>query len=107
MGLYTLYTFCQLLCFCLHNHRSGIIEAVAKDFFESEVMMTVINQSEEDERTGKKEHVVFHMVQKETVTKRKAQPRHKGDNEQTQVRERSVLTDRRTLQSIRDCPVFL
>ena len=38
---------------------AGIIEAVARDFFNSEVTMTVLNQSEEDERTGKKEHVVF------------------------------------------------
>ena len=32
---------------------------MAKDFFDSEVTMTILNQSEEDERTGKKEHVVF------------------------------------------------
>ncbi|KAM6945328.1 guanylate cyclase soluble subunit beta-2 [Aplochiton taeniatus] len=37
----------------------GIIEAVAEDFFDSEVSMTILNQEEEDERTGKKEHVVF------------------------------------------------
>ncbi|KAJ3583287.1 hypothetical protein NHX12_029502 [Muraenolepis orangiensis] len=30
-----------------------------QDFFDSEVTMTILNQSEEDERTGKKEHVVF------------------------------------------------
>ncbi|KAM9836046.1 LOW QUALITY PROTEIN: guanylate cyclase soluble subunit beta-2-like [Aulostomus maculatus] len=37
----------------------GIIEAVAREFFDSEVTMEVVNQSEEEERTGKKEHVVF------------------------------------------------
>lgn len=37
----------------------GIIAAVAKDFFDSDVTMEVINQLEELERTGKKEHVVF------------------------------------------------
>uniref|UniRef100_A0A3Q3EY32 guanylate cyclase n=1 Tax=Labrus bergylta TaxID=56723 RepID=A0A3Q3EY32_9LABR len=37
----------------------GIIEAVARDFFHTKVTMEVLNQSEEDERTGKKEHVVF------------------------------------------------
>ncbi|KAJ8351938.1 hypothetical protein SKAU_G00234140 [Synaphobranchus kaupii] len=42
----------------------GIIEAVAKDFFDSEVNLTILNQSEEDERTGKKEHVVFRVLQK-------------------------------------------
>ncbi|KAK0143322.1 Guanylate cyclase soluble subunit beta-2 [Merluccius polli] len=41
----------------------GIIKAVARDFFNSEVTMTVLNQSEEDERTGKKEHVVFLVTQ--------------------------------------------
>uniref|UniRef100_A0A673L6V4 guanylate cyclase n=1 Tax=Sinocyclocheilus rhinocerous TaxID=307959 RepID=A0A673L6V4_9TELE len=55
----------------LYQIVPGIIEAVAKDFFDSEVTMTILNQSEEDERTGKKEHVVFHLVQNEKVTKRK------------------------------------
>lgn len=58
---------------------------MAKDFFDSEVTMTILNQSEEDERTGKKEHVVFHMVQKENVSKKKAQPRQKGGNEEIQA----------------------
>ncbi|XP_077059758.1 guanylate cyclase soluble subunit beta-2 [Siphateles boraxobius] len=66
----------------LYHIVPGIIEAVAKDFFDSEVTMTILNQSEEDERTGKKEHVVFHMVQKEKVAKRKAQ---KGSEEEIQA----------------------
>ncbi|KAL7842729.1 hypothetical protein SRHO_G00244180 [Serrasalmus rhombeus] len=37
----------------------GIIGAVAKDFFSSRIEMEVVNQMEEVERTGKKEHVVF------------------------------------------------
>uniref|UniRef100_A0A3P9CHD3 guanylate cyclase n=2 Tax=Haplochromini TaxID=319058 RepID=A0A3P9CHD3_9CICH len=37
----------------------GIIGAVAKDFFNSEITMEIVNQLEELERTGKKEHVVF------------------------------------------------
>ncbi|TNN01831.1 hypothetical protein fugu_011213 [Takifugu bimaculatus] len=37
----------------------GIIAAVAKDFFDSDVTMEVVDQLEELERTGKKEHVVF------------------------------------------------
>uniref|UniRef100_A0A3Q0QTA2 guanylate cyclase n=1 Tax=Amphilophus citrinellus TaxID=61819 RepID=A0A3Q0QTA2_AMPCI len=37
----------------------GIIGAVAKDFFNSEITMEIVNQLEEVERTGKKEHVVF------------------------------------------------
>ncbi|KAJ8282461.1 hypothetical protein COCON_G00049800 [Conger conger] len=47
----------------------GIIEAVAKDFFDSEVTLTILNQSEEDEHNGKKEHVVFLVVQKITGPK--------------------------------------
>uniref|UniRef100_A0A8C2X247 guanylate cyclase n=1 Tax=Cyclopterus lumpus TaxID=8103 RepID=A0A8C2X247_CYCLU len=43
----------------LYHIVPGIIEAVARDFFDSKVTMMVLNQSEEDERTGKKEHVVF------------------------------------------------
>ncbi|XP_066513238.1 guanylate cyclase soluble subunit beta-2-like isoform X1 [Hoplias malabaricus] len=37
----------------------GIIGAVAKDFFSSRIEMEIVNQMEEVERTGKKEHVVF------------------------------------------------
>ncbi|KAK7127660.1 hypothetical protein R3I93_020290 [Phoxinus phoxinus] len=66
----------------LYHIVPGIIEAVAKDFFDSEVTMTILNQSEEDERTGKKEHVVFHMVQKEKVAKKKPQ---KGSEEEIQA----------------------
>uniref|UniRef100_A0A7N8XCZ5 guanylate cyclase n=1 Tax=Mastacembelus armatus TaxID=205130 RepID=A0A7N8XCZ5_9TELE len=43
----------------LYHIVPGIMEAVARDFFDSQVSMVVLNQSEEDERTGKKEHVVF------------------------------------------------
>uniref|UniRef100_UPI0037E9A556 guanylate cyclase soluble subunit beta-2 n=1 Tax=Semicossyphus pulcher TaxID=241346 RepID=UPI0037E9A556 len=43
----------------LYHIVPGIIEAVAREFFDTEVTMEVLNQSEEDERTGKKEHVVF------------------------------------------------
>ncbi|KAK1162487.1 guanylate cyclase soluble subunit beta-2-like [Acipenser oxyrinchus oxyrinchus] len=42
----------------------GIIGAVAKDFFNSEITMEIVNQMEEEERTGKKEHVVFLVTQK-------------------------------------------
>ncbi|MEE6472281.1 hypothetical protein FKM82_009566 [Ascaphus truei] len=42
----------------------GIIECVAKDFFNSDVTMQIIYQSQEKERTGKKEHVIFEVLQK-------------------------------------------
>ncbi|XP_045929527.1 guanylate cyclase soluble subunit beta-2-like [Micropterus dolomieu] len=41
----------------------GIIGAVAKDFFNSEISMEIVDQLEELERTGKKEHVVFLVTQ--------------------------------------------
>jgi len=65
--------------------------------------MTILNQSEEDERTGKKEHVVFHMVQKEKVAKRKPQI---GSEEEIQA-EKEVCKSRKTLQKICNCCVFL
>lgn len=42
---------------------TGIIGAVAKDFFNSDITMEIVNQLEELERTGKKEHVVFLVTQ--------------------------------------------
>lgn len=44
--------------------NTGILESVARDFFNSEVTMEILNQSEDRERTGKKEHVVFLVLQK-------------------------------------------
>uniref|UniRef100_A0A8C1VV42 guanylate cyclase n=1 Tax=Cyprinus carpio TaxID=7962 RepID=A0A8C1VV42_CYPCA len=41
----------------------GIIGAVAKDFFNSEIKMEIVNQIEEVERMGKKEHIVFLITQ--------------------------------------------
>ncbi|KAK7893582.1 hypothetical protein WMY93_022734 [Mugilogobius chulae] len=43
----------------LYHIVPGIIEAVAKDFFDSGVRMVVLEQTEEEQRTGKLEHVVF------------------------------------------------
>uniref|UniRef100_A0A8C1LX34 guanylate cyclase n=1 Tax=Cyprinus carpio TaxID=7962 RepID=A0A8C1LX34_CYPCA len=48
----------------------GIIGAVAKDFFNSEIKMEIVNQIEEVERMGKKEHIVFLITQ--TVSKAKS-----------------------------------
>lgn len=49
------------------------MEAVARDFFDSKVTMEVLNQSEEDERTGKKEHVVFLVKQTNRASKTRDQ----------------------------------
>ncbi|XP_036393528.1 guanylate cyclase soluble subunit beta-2-like [Megalops cyprinoides] len=48
----------------------GIIGAVAKDFFKSEIRMEIVNQMEEGERTGKREHVVFLVTQEPTFSNR-------------------------------------
>ncbi|XP_030071513.1 guanylate cyclase soluble subunit beta-2-like [Microcaecilia unicolor] len=42
----------------------GIIGAVAMDFFNTEVSMAIVNELEEEERIGKKEHIVFLLTQK-------------------------------------------
>ncbi|XP_056329093.1 guanylate cyclase soluble subunit beta-2-like [Danio aesculapii] len=41
----------------------GIIGSVAKDFFNSKIMMEIVNQTEEVERVGEKEHIVFLITQ--------------------------------------------
>ncbi|XP_067102758.1 guanylate cyclase soluble subunit beta-2-like [Osmerus mordax] len=46
----------------------GIIGAVARDFFNSDITMEIVNRIEELERTGKKEHVVFLVTQRPLVT---------------------------------------
>lgn len=43
---------------------SGIIGAAALDFFNTDISMEIVNQTEEEERTGKKEHIVFLVTQK-------------------------------------------
>ncbi|KAM8977602.1 guanylate cyclase soluble subunit beta-2-like [Pelodytes ibericus] len=53
----------------------GIIESVAKDFFDSEVTMRIIYESEEEERTGKKQHVVFEVIQRSEGPKKMAKPK--------------------------------
>ncbi|KAI3366247.1 hypothetical protein L3Q82_009720, partial [Scortum barcoo] len=68
----------------LYHIVPGIIEAVARDFFDSKVTMAVLNQSEEDERTGKKEHVVF------LVKQSRAKAKETGDQEYVSYRELRV-----------------
>ncbi|XP_045061794.1 guanylate cyclase soluble subunit beta-2 [Coregonus clupeaformis] len=75
----------------LYHIVPGIIEAVAKDFFDSEVSMTILNQSEEDERTGKKEHVVFLVSQRSRGSKRDFRP--EGENKD--VTKEDEESDRR------------
>ncbi|KAM4771137.1 guanylate cyclase soluble subunit beta-2-like [Rhinophrynus dorsalis] len=42
----------------------GIMGAVAMDFFKTEISMEIISQTDEEERTGKKEHIVFLVTQR-------------------------------------------
>lgn len=43
---------------------------MAKDFFNSTITMEIVNQAEEVERTGKREHVVFLVTQREALPER-------------------------------------
>ncbi|XP_066478634.1 LOW QUALITY PROTEIN: guanylate cyclase soluble subunit beta-2-like [Tiliqua scincoides] len=57
----------------------GILEAVARDFFNSEVTLEILHQNVEEERTGKKEHVVFSISEKNEEAKSKEGNSERGD----------------------------
>ncbi|XP_066445081.1 uncharacterized protein C13orf42 homolog [Eleutherodactylus coqui] len=59
----------------------GIIESVAKDFFNSDVTMRIIYQTEERERTGKREHVIFEVLQKMDGQKKTINPKENLEEE--------------------------
>ncbi|XP_038050765.1 guanylate cyclase soluble subunit beta-2-like isoform X2 [Patiria miniata] len=48
----------------LHPIVVGIVRAVAKEFFDSELKMEVLEETHEEERNGKKEHVTFAIYQR-------------------------------------------
>ncbi|XP_031414700.1 guanylate cyclase soluble subunit beta-2 [Clupea harengus] len=83
----------------LYHIVPGIIEAVAKDFFDSEVDMTVLNQSEEIERTGKKEHVVFLVVQRPNQAQRRPQP---SDGQSKVQKEEAKKEVEETMKRLKD-----
>ncbi|XP_041821748.1 guanylate cyclase soluble subunit beta-2 [Chelmon rostratus] len=68
----------------LHHIVPGIMEAVANEFFNCKVTMVVVNQSEEDEQKGKKEHVVF-------LVKHTNQACKTRDQDHTSYREEALL----------------
>lgn len=70
---------------------AGIIEAVAKDFFDTDVAMSILDMNEEVERTGKKEHVVFLVVQKARRQIRGAKADWPQDSEDIQA-DQEVLS---------------
>ncbi|XP_059821989.1 guanylate cyclase soluble subunit beta-2-like [Hypanus sabinus] len=65
----------------LYHIVPGIIEAVAIDFFETEVEMEILNRSEEEECTEEKEHVIFLVVQKKCSRRRRE--RLEGNSQST------------------------
>ncbi|XP_019827288.2 guanylate cyclase soluble subunit beta-2-like [Bos indicus] len=62
----------------------GIIEAVAKDFFDTDVTMDILDVNQEEERMGKKEHVVFLIVQKSHGQMRRVKPKGSQDSQDSQ-----------------------
>ncbi|XP_043333680.1 guanylate cyclase soluble subunit beta-2-like isoform X2 [Cervus canadensis] len=62
----------------------GIIEAVAKDFFDTDMTMDILDVNQEEERMGKKEHVVFLIVQKSHGQMRRAKPKGSQDGQDSQ-----------------------
>ncbi|MEJ1280391.1 guanylate cyclase 1 soluble beta 2 [Cricetulus griseus] len=87
----------QLLCHYLEDleifriisriPEEGIIEAVAKDFFDTDVAMSILDMNEEVERTGKKEHVVFLVVQKARRQMRRTKANRPLDTKDIQTDE--------------------
>uniref|UniRef100_A0A8C6QL08 guanylate cyclase n=1 Tax=Nannospalax galili TaxID=1026970 RepID=A0A8C6QL08_NANGA len=62
----------------------GIIEAVAKDFFDIDVVMNILDMNEEVEKMGKKEHVVFLVVQKACRQTKSTRSNRLQDHQDTQ-----------------------
>ncbi|XP_059130360.1 guanylate cyclase soluble subunit beta-2-like [Peromyscus eremicus] len=70
----------------------GIIEAVAKDFFDTDVTMSILDMNEEVERTGKKEHVVFLVVQKARRQTRRAKANRPHNSEDIHTDQEALKT---------------
>ncbi|XP_012578630.1 PREDICTED: guanylate cyclase soluble subunit beta-2-like [Condylura cristata] len=87
----------------------GIIEAVAKDFFDIDVTMDILDMNKEEERTGKKEHVVFLVVEKPHRQMRKAKPQKLQDGEDIQRDQEALdaafLRMKEKYLSVSVCPV--
>lgn len=57
---------------------------MAKDFFDTDVAMSILDMNEEVERTGKKEHVVFLVVQKTHRGAKASRPQGSEDSQADQ-----------------------
>ncbi|XP_008064283.2 guanylate cyclase soluble subunit beta-2 [Carlito syrichta] len=87
----------------------GIIEAVAKDFFDIDVTMDILGMNEEIERTGKKEHVVFLIIQKAHRKIRKAKPHRLQDSQDIwrdqEALQAAFLKMKEKYLNVSTCPV--
>uniref|UniRef100_A0A8D1TB11 guanylate cyclase n=1 Tax=Sus scrofa TaxID=9823 RepID=A0A8D1TB11_PIG len=81
----------------------GIIEAVAKDFFDIDVTLEILDVHQEEERTAKKEHVVFLIVQKSHRQMRRAKP--KDSQRDQEALEAAFLRMKEKYLSVSVCPV--
>ncbi|XP_075058041.1 guanylate cyclase soluble subunit beta-2-like [Mixophyes fleayi] len=82
----------------------GIMGAVALDFFKTEISMEIISQSDEEERTGKKEHIVFLVTQRPIVPP-KCSNRPASQNVTPQNIENAVNKLRERANQVSVCPV--
>ncbi|XP_051874564.1 guanylate cyclase soluble subunit beta-2-like [Pristis pectinata] len=101
----------------LYHIVPGIIGAVAMDFFNSEITMEVVTQMEGEERTGKKEHVVFLVTQKPVHSKKQhcklsATPQHLADTHKQNEKQLNKMEIERAMNRVTNktccssgCPV--
>ncbi|XP_059678877.1 guanylate cyclase soluble subunit beta-2, partial [Gavia stellata] len=93
----------------------GIIGAAALDFFNIEISMEIVNQTEEEERTGKKEHIVFLVTQNPVFSykernKFSSSPQYLADSEKQIENQLNKEDLEKAKNTIRDrgssvCPV--
>ncbi|NXT32200.1 GCYB2 cyclase, partial [Pelecanoides urinatrix] len=93
----------------------GIISAAALDFFNIEISMEIVNETEEEERTGKKEHIVFLVTQNPVFSYKErnefsSSPQYLGDSEKQIENQLNKEDLEKAKNTIRDrgssvCPV--
>ncbi|XP_063772075.1 guanylate cyclase soluble subunit beta-2-like isoform X1 [Pseudophryne corroboree] len=82
----------------------GIMGAVAMDFFKTEISMEIISESDEEERTGKKEHIVFLVTQKPIVPPKTSNKPVSQQNNKQNI-ENAVNKIRERANQVSVCPV--
>ncbi|XP_053316985.1 guanylate cyclase soluble subunit beta-2-like [Spea bombifrons] len=82
----------------------GIMGAVAMDFFKTEISMEIVSQIDEEERTGKKEHIVFLVTQRPAFPPKPKQiPSSHQVNKQDIEKAFNKFRDRTNYVSV--CPI--